>query len=138
MYFFLPSFTATLSGSEAMTISVTDGSGGCEMTEDEEDIITPTCVETLPSPQVSTSDHIDLTPVRESANKKEIESKEETNNTVASPLLGGVEIGPEFNNNNNIEGGERTEIGTTMDTNYLIPPLNMIMKPALSSLSSAR
>ena len=91
------------------------------MTEDE-DFLSPTCDENLPSSRVTTSDHIDLTLVSDSANETE-------KKMVATPLLDQVKMGSEFNKDGIEEGGEISEIGNTANTNCLAPPLNLIMKP---------
>ena len=75
----------------------------------------------IPSPWVSTSDCTLVS--------KKVESKinEALDITVAA-VMGGVEMGSEFNNKSVEGGGESSEICNT-STNCLIPPLNLIMKP---------
>ena len=78
----------------------------------------------LPSPRVSSFDHVDMTPV---SNQVEEKTNEARDITVAA-VMGGVKIGSDFNDSIDIEGdgGEKLEI-SNIDTNCHTPPLNLIM-----------
>ena len=78
----------------------------------------------LPSPRVSTSDCINRTLV---SKKVERRTNEALDITVAA-VMGGVEMGSEFNNDSIKDGEERSEI-CNANAYCLTPPLNLVMKP---------
>ena len=97
-------------------ISDTEGSNVAE------DINSPSMFEdTL---QFSSSGRVNSTPV-----SRKIERKPSVGlGITVADVMGGVEMGSKFNSDSITSGGEKVE-SDYVGTNYLTPPLNLIMKP---------